>query len=68
MNDNDRKVLDMIIDDLQEDAYALDGQPFDGKTVARVFGELMATTRALACIVRNMSITPPPPDAAKGSE
>ena len=46
------KVLDMIQDDMANDAKAFDGQPFNGKTVATYFGNQGAAIAALARIIK----------------
>ncbi len=49
--DRIREVLTMIREDCERDAHALDGKPFDGKTVAPILGEMYATMKALAGIL-----------------
>jgi hypothetical protein len=48
------KVLKMIEQDCTDDANSLDGQPFDGKTVAKRFGEIYAMIKAVAGCERKM--------------
>lgn len=43
-----------IADDMQRDATAFDGQPFNGRTVAEYFGNQGAAISALAGIVKKM--------------
>lgn len=43
-----------VIQQCEEDAEALDGRPFDAKTVASIFGETLANIHALARIVEAM--------------
>lgn len=54
MDDNKKiKVLEMIADDMKNDAVKFDGQPFNGKTVATYFGNQGAAIAALANIIRS---------------
>jgi len=48
------KVLEMIAEDMKNDAAAFDGQPFDGKTVARYFGNQGAAIATLAKIIKSL--------------
>ena len=45
------KVLNMIQQDMANDALEFDGKPFDGKTVATYFGNQGAAIAALAVII-----------------
>jgi hypothetical protein len=47
------KVLKMISEDMKNDARDFDGQPFDGITVAKYFGNQGAAIAALADIMRS---------------
>lgn len=49
---NIEKILDMIIQDMENDAKEFDGKPFDGKTVATYFGYQCAAISALAKIIK----------------
>ena len=49
--DKAKEVLKMIADDMVKDAKSLDGQPFNGKTVATQFGRQCAAIKALANII-----------------
>ena len=42
--------LHMVAADMESDAVALEGAPFDGPTVARNLGQIMAAIAALANI------------------
>ena len=46
------KVLEMIANDMADDAKEFDGSPFNGKTVAEYFGKQGAAIAALADIVK----------------
>ena len=46
------KVLEMIQQDMANDAAEFDGKPFDGKTVATYFGNQGAAIAALARIIK----------------
>jgi len=48
------EILKMIEADMEADAKAFDGKPFNGKTVAEYFGNQGAAIAALAKIVRNI--------------
>lgn len=48
------KVLDMIAQDMKDDAKNFDGQPFTGRTVAEYFGNQGAAIAALANIVKDL--------------
>lgn len=50
----DKKVLDMIAEDMKNDAAEFDGKPFDGKTVAQYFGNQGAAIAALARILKTV--------------
>lgn len=42
------EVMEMVANDMETDAKALDGKPFDGKTVAVALGNLCAGVQACA--------------------
>ena len=46
------EVLDMIAEDMRNDAKEFDGRPFDGRTVAEYFGKQGAAITALAHIIK----------------
>lgn len=46
------KVLQMISDDMAQDAKDFDGKPFNGKVVAEYFGNQGAAISALADIMK----------------
>lgn len=46
------EILDMIADDMRNDAIHFDGQPFTGKTVAEYFGNQGAAIAALANLMK----------------
>jgi len=46
-----RRVLKEIAEDMEHDASAFDGKPFNGRTVAEYFGNQGAAIAALAHIV-----------------
>ena len=48
------EVLEMISTDMQNDAAAFDGHPFDGKTIAEYFGNQGAAISALAKIIKSI--------------
>ena len=48
------EVLDMIAQDMKDDAEKFDGQPFTGKTVAQYFGKQGAAISALAKIIKKL--------------
>ena len=48
------ETLDMIADDMRNDARDFDGRPFNGKTVAQYFGNQGAAIAALAKIMKAM--------------
>jgi len=48
------KVLEMIADDMKNDAAKFDGRPFNGKTVAEYFGNQGAAISALAGIMKEV--------------
>jgi hypothetical protein len=45
-----------IRQDIRDDVQALDGRPFDGRTVAVAFGQLSAIVDALAGIVLDLLV------------
>lgn len=47
-----RQVLQEIADDMEADAKAFDGRPFNGRTVAEYFGNQGAAIRAVALAVK----------------
>jgi len=53
-DDKKIKILEMIADDMANDAKRFDGQPFTGKTVAEYFGCQGAAIASLADIVRSI--------------
>jgi DNA-binding MurR/RpiR family transcriptional regulator len=48
------KVLETIMQDVENDAKYFDGQPFNGKTVAKYFGNHGAAIVALTNIVKSI--------------
>ena len=50
-----QEVMQEIADDMQRDAYGLDGKPFTGKTVAEQFGNNCAAIRAVALAVKRLA-------------
>ena len=54
MEDKRSKVLEMIAEDMKNDAKNFDGLPFNGKIVAKYFGNQGAAIAALADIVRSI--------------
>jgi hypothetical protein len=48
------ETLQAIADDMEADAKAFDGRPFDGRTVAEYFGNQGAAIRALALAVKKL--------------
>uniref|UniRef100_A0A6M3KC40 Uncharacterized protein n=1 Tax=viral metagenome TaxID=1070528 RepID=A0A6M3KC40_9ZZZZ len=48
------KVLEMIAEDMKDDAKNFDGKPFTGRTVAEYFGCQGAAISALANIVKSI--------------
>ena len=48
------KALELIAEDMKKDAKNFDGQPFNGRTVARYFGYQGAAIAALANIVKSI--------------
>ncbi|MCG7853117.1 MAG: hypothetical protein MIO92_11410 [Methanosarcinaceae archaeon] len=52
--DRTKEVLKMIADDMEKDANSLDGQPFNGKTVATQFGNQCAAIKALANVIHEI--------------
>jgi hypothetical protein len=45
-------ILEMISQDMEQDAKRFDGQPFNGETVAEYFGNQGAAIAALADIIK----------------
>ena len=54
MEDKINKVLEMIAEDMKNDAKNFDGRPFNGKTVAEYFGNQGAAIAALANIMKSI--------------
>jgi len=54
MVDNRIRVLEMIAEDMKNDAAAFDGKPFTGRTVAEYNGHQGAAIAALAKIVKSI--------------
>lgn len=54
MVDKAIKILEMIAEDMKNDAKNFDGKPFNGRTVAELFGNHGAAIAALADVVRLM--------------
>lgn len=55
MKDDRRiEVLEMIATDMKNDAKNLDGQPFNGKSIGKCFGQQGAAITALAVIVKSI--------------
>ena len=50
------KVCDEVAADMERDSEAIDGKPFDGKTVAQYFGDQAAAIQALALVIRDVII------------
>ncbi len=48
------KVLDMIIEDMENDAKNFDGKPFNGKTIAEYLGNQSAAIATLAKIIKSI--------------
>lgn len=48
-------VLEMIANDMEADAVAFEGKPFNGRTVGELHGNLCATIRALTKIVKDQN-------------
>ena len=48
------EVLEMIKQDMKDDAKNFDGQPFTGKTVGKYFGNQSAAIEALANIIESL--------------
>ena len=53
MTEQKINVLEMIAKDMENDAKAFDGRPFNGKTVAEYFGNQGAAIAALANIIKS---------------
>ena len=51
------EVLQMVADDMKDDAARFDGQPFNGKTVATYFGSQGAAIAAIAIITKEVILT-----------
>ena len=49
-----QRILNMIAEDMKNDASDFDGRPFNGKTVATYFGNQGAAIARLAIIVREL--------------
>ena len=47
-------VLQMIADDVENDALEFDGKPFNGRTVAEYFGNHGAAIAAIALILKEV--------------
>ena len=62
--ENTIKRLEMIAQDMENDAKEFDGKPFDGKTVAAYFGYQGAAIAALAKTLKEMLATPAPVEPA----
>ena len=56
MSDKRIKVLEMIAEDMKNDAVSFDGKPFNGKTMAEYNGNQGAAIAALADIVKSILI------------
>ena len=54
MTDQRITVLEMITQDMKEDAENFDGRPFNGKVVAEYFGNHGAAIAALADIMKTI--------------
>lgn len=52
--DNRIKILEMIAEDMKNDAANFDGQPFTGRTVAEYNGKQGAAIAALAKILSSL--------------
>lgn len=48
-------IMQCVADDMQKDAYSLDGMPFDGRTVATQFGNNCAAIHAIALAVKQLA-------------
>lgn len=48
------KILETITEDMEEDAKAFDGRPFNGHTVAEYFGNQGAAIAALSNIIKSL--------------
>jgi hypothetical protein len=70
---NEKKIvetLEMIAQDMADDAKNFDGKPFTGRTVAEYFGNHGAAIAALANIIKSLVESRPTlhaPDAAKSA-
>jgi len=51
------KVLEMIAEDMENDARNFDGKLFNGKTVAEYFGNQGAAISALADIIKSILLS-----------
>lgn len=54
------EVMDLIAADMERDATNLDGQPFNGQTVAAQFGNQCAAIKALALTVKEVLLRDQP--------
>jgi len=54
MEEKNIKALEMIAEDMKNDARKFDGRPFNGKTVAEYFGNQGAAIAALARIMKSI--------------
>lgn len=48
------KVMNMVAEDVENDARNFDGKPFDGKTVAVYFGNHGAAIKAVALAIKEI--------------
>ncbi len=64
MTDTNRliEVLELIAEDVENDASDFDGKPFNGRTVAEYFGNHGAAIAALAEIVKSHIESHPTPE------
>jgi len=58
------EVLEMIAQDMADDAKNFDGKPFTGRTVAEYFGNQGAAIAALANIIKSLVESRPTNSAA----
>jgi len=54
MENKEIKVLEMIMEDMKNDAKIFDGKPFNGRTVAEYFGNQGAAIAKLADILKSI--------------
>lgn len=54
MKEKQMKILDMIAEDMKNDAKNFDGKPFNGRTIAEYFGNQGAAIAALAKILKEV--------------